>query len=438
MSTAAPSRNRATWLILAHCFNMDGRAASQTITDRLPGLLGAGVRPVVVSAPTGVRDQRFPHYQVYSASPSCFLFEIRHVLNRKVRSRPLRQTLKGLITLLLLPLYIPEKIFIHLDSQWAWFISATLRSWFLVLKYRPALVYSTAGPPSTHLAAYLVAKTNRLPWLAEIHDPLSYDWQQKRNQNDRFKSWLEGVISRHADAVIYFTEASLAKAKGRHSFKGKTMVLRPGAAPPDFTRVRYLPSDKLHIGHFGSLGADRNLAMVFAAIHELITENPAWREFLALDIYGADLDPLSSEALQRYPLAGIVNLHGRLEYDPASGKSGRQRVLEAMRQSDILLLLHGTDAYAAEYIPSKLYEYLQMRRPVLGLVGPNPELRAMLTDLGHRAIMENDPVALKTALARLINTWQQHGLADTTLPSPFTVNATVSALTKVAEEISST
>ena len=32
------------WLILSHGFNMDGRAASQTITDKIPHLLGAGIQ----------------------------------------------------------------------------------------------------------------------------------------------------------------------------------------------------------------------------------------------------------------------------------------------------------------------------------------------------------------------------------------------------------
>ena len=48
------------WLILTHAFNMDGRAASLTITDKIPYLLEAGVEPIVFSAITGIKDQRFP------------------------------------------------------------------------------------------------------------------------------------------------------------------------------------------------------------------------------------------------------------------------------------------------------------------------------------------------------------------------------------------
>ena len=36
------------WLILSHAFNMDGRAASHTITDKIPYLRAAGVDPVVL------------------------------------------------------------------------------------------------------------------------------------------------------------------------------------------------------------------------------------------------------------------------------------------------------------------------------------------------------------------------------------------------------
>ena len=92
------------WLILAHCFNMDGRAASQTITDRIPLLMVKGITPVVVSAPTGYQDHRFPHYRIFSLTPSCFLFEARHVIAQKIKYRWLQQTLKALLTIVLLPL----------------------------------------------------------------------------------------------------------------------------------------------------------------------------------------------------------------------------------------------------------------------------------------------------------------------------------------------
>ncbi len=63
-----PRRQR--WLILAHAFNMDGRASSQTITDKIPYLLQAGIEVVVLSGVLGAQDQRFEHHRLWSPGPS--------------------------------------------------------------------------------------------------------------------------------------------------------------------------------------------------------------------------------------------------------------------------------------------------------------------------------------------------------------------------------
>ena len=46
-------QSQKKWLILSHAFNMDGRAASQTMTDKIPSLLAAGIDIYVLSAITG-------------------------------------------------------------------------------------------------------------------------------------------------------------------------------------------------------------------------------------------------------------------------------------------------------------------------------------------------------------------------------------------------
>jgi len=422
-----------TWLIVAHCFNMDGRAASQTITDRLPQLMASGIEPVVLSAPTGNKDRRFPHYRMLSLAPSGFLFEMRHIIRLHVGSRAGQRFLKTLLTLICLPFYILEKIFVHLDSQWSWFVGATLRGLPIVHRHRPSLIYSTAGPPSTHLVGFLLQKLCRLPWLAEIHDPLIYDEKSPRWQNYWFKRWIERLVSRHADAVIYFTEQALASARKRHPFAGSTHVLRPGAAAPEISSVAYVPGPTLHLGHFGSLSEERNLAAVMRALHELLTATPRWRELLRLDVYGADLDPASRRALHDSPLPDTVAEHGRLEYDPETGKSGRQQVMEAMRRCDLLLLIHGSGYVCDQYIPSKLYEYLFTRRPILGIAASGSELDRILQANGHTTVAPDDIEGLKKTLATLIDRWESTGLPDINTDSPYTIAAAVSQLLQIAD-----
>src|SRR4030065_2921254 len=99
-----------------------------------------------VSAPTGDKDNRFPHFQIFSAAPSGILFDLRQIIGKKVSHILPENLLKAILTILILPFYILEKIFIHLDSHWSWMISASIKGVFLIKKYRPKMIYTSAGP----------------------------------------------------------------------------------------------------------------------------------------------------------------------------------------------------------------------------------------------------------------------------------------------------
>lgn len=425
-----------TWLIVAHLFNIDGNAASQTITDRIPYLIDKGISPVVLSSPTGRRDRNFPHLQVLSAAPSGFLFELRHIINKQFKNEDLRKLLKTLLLIISLPFYIVEKIFVHLDSHWSWFISATARGYFIVRKYKPAIIYSTAGPSSTHLTGFLLSKICGLPWLVELHDPLIYDTGEKKWQFYYFKRWLEKKIATHASAVIYFTDQALQSARGRNTFRGTGYVLRPGAGPPYDLDTRYQKRARFHLGHFGTLAEDRNLNVAIKAIHELLHEQPELRGRIVLDVFGCSLDAVSRKCLQEFPLGDALYEHGRLEYDPVTGKDGRQRALEAMFQSDVLLLVHGEGVMCREYIPSKFYEYLLAGRPIIGLVEQGSELASLLVETGRESIPGNDVGLTREAIFHSFDLWRNQALPAYEKVSPYTIEKAVDKLVAIADSIS--
>lgn len=423
------------WLVLAHCFNLDGRAASQTITDRIPLLINKGVVPVVLSAPHGFKDHHFPHYRVISPAPSGILFETRHIIKNNIHNPVIKKILKSVLTILILPFLILEKLFVHLDSHWSWFITASAKGCFLVQRYRPELIYSTAGPFSTHVAGFILHKIFHIHWIAELHDPLIYDKEKHKWQMYLFKKWLEKRIFKDASAVIYFTEKALDCAVRRNQMKDKGHVLRPGAAPPDISGIRYKKRNKIHFGHFGSLAEDRSLKVVIQAIYELLEERPEFRHRVCLDVYGSELDPVSVKSLSTYSLDGVICQHGRIEYDPQTKKSGRRQVMEAMRQSDVLLLIHGEGVMCQEYIPSKLYEYLLTYRPILGLVERDSELETFLVDGGHYVALGDDVEGVKNIMTKLIAKWESDGLPDYKEGSPFTVEASVDNLMNIVKTI---
>ena len=115
-----------------------------------------------------------------------------------------------------------------------------------------------------------------------------------------------------------------------------------------------------------------------------------------------------------------------------------------MRQCDALLLVHGEDAICEEYIPSKLYEYLWMQRPILATVHDNPQMANILRGQGHRvaeASLRNGSSSQNTApeLAQHIVTmwhqWRTTGLHDSGRISPSTTQTSTQQLMGWANEL---
>jgi hypothetical protein len=423
------------WLILSHAFNMDGRAASHTITDKIPHLLGKGVKPIVLSAVTGQQDKVVEHIRLLPWSAVGLRFDLRHVLRRHLRSKAVYKTAVGMMTLLLSPLYLLEKLFVRLEPQWSWVFPAYFKGAKIIRERRPEVIYSTGGGNSAHWAGYLLAKKFSLPWIAEIHDPLVYSNWERATAAYRFAGWLERKICERADVAIWFVDTALARARDRHPSlgeRGKVMV--PGADRPEFGKAAYTRGPELVIGHFGSLSATRNLAIFLGALGRLIEKKPALGKVIRVEVYGSGLDKVSTHAASNFPHAGVLKVIGRLEQDPLSGESGRQRVLNRMRTVDALLLLHGMEDFCEEYIPSKLYEYLWTQRPIIGLVWRNEHLGRILKENGHWAVQSDDTSAIAAALEELVARWEQGQLNDSGKPSPYTSAAAVDLLYGWARE----
>lgn len=426
---------KQAWLILSHGFNMDGRAASQTITDKIPHLLDLGIEPVVVSAITGKKDKVVEHHQVLPAMPVALRFDLRHYLKQRISSRFFYRIAMTLISLALLPFLIIEKLFIRIETHWSWAITAYFVSTRIISKRKPALIYSTGGAYSAHLAAYWLSRKFKLPWIAEIHDPMIFPGLTKIKMRMRFSAWLEGKICKHADVVWWFTEEALARARVRHPELGaRGHCIIPGANAPEFTRMPYRRGNHLIIGHFGSLAETRNLEIFLKGLRQALDKHPQWIEHFRLHLYGGGVDTVSSRALREFPYPEVVQQFGRLETDPETGESGRNQVLRRMNAADCLLLLHGTVPFCEEYMPSKMYEYLWTQRPILALVWHNPQMERMLRELGHWTVQADDADAVASALEALHSRWVKDDLADSKTLSPYTAQAATRRIVALASE----
>jgi hypothetical protein len=427
---------RQRWLILAHAFNMDGRAASQTITDKLPHLRRAGVEVVVLSGVSGTRDTVVEHHQLWPAGPAGLRFELRHVLRKRFGKGVVYRALMLLASLFLLPGMFIEKLLRPVESSWSWWLSAYLKGRALARQQPFDLIYSTGGAFAAHVAARALKKATGTPWLAEVHDPMVTPGTTPQTAQQKMQAAVERLICTEADIAIWFTEQALASARQRHpqlGERGKMML--PGIDQPFRQLPPYQPGPKFIIGHFGSLSATRNLGPIVSALEQLQADRPDLVALTELHVYGGPLDAVSSEKIAHSPVRDCVRHFGRIEADPQTGLSGREQILHRMRAVDVLLLLHGEEPICAEYIPSKLYEYLWMQRPILATVHRNPQMAGMLRGQGHVAVQTGAGAdvagqELSAALERLFDQWHSTGLPDSGQGSPYTTEAAVKQLLK--------
>ena len=430
---------------------MDGRAASQTITDKIPHLQAAGIELVVLSGVSGAHDTRFEHHQLWCAGPAGLRFELRHVLQKRWGKGLAYRVLLLLASLVLLPFMLVEKLWRPVESSWSWWLSAYIKGRLLARQKPFDLIYSTGGAFAAHLAGRALKQAAGTPWLAEVHDPFitpvltpGLHVEAPQTAQQRMQARVEQLICTHADVAVWFTNQALASAQARNPQLGQRgRVMLPGVDKLFDVLPPYIPGPKMVVGHFGSLSATRNLTPMFKAMELLHADNPGILSKLVLHITGGPLDEVSANYLQGMnpEVRQAVQHLGRIEFDPATGLSGREQILRRMRATDVLLLLHGQEPICAEYMPSKMYEYLWMQRPILATVHHNPQMNDILIDMGHRVVntshqtVDETTQALALHLQELLAQWTATCLADSGLTSPYTTAASVGQLLGWANEV---
>jgi hypothetical protein len=417
---------------------MDGRAASQTITDKIPYFFEAGVELTVFSSITGIKDTRFPHYQFLAWGPAAFRFDFRHwFANQYGRGVAYKVVTTG-VSIVLAPFIALERILLGFSSQWSWAIPAYLHGKKWIQNKQVDVVYSTAGAWSAQLAALWLKKSTGVFWMTEIHDPLvirsspnDMGFGVPHDRDARFRKWLEAQICKHADVAWWFTDGAVHYAKLRNPNlnepgNAKGVMVIPGAEPPGAVgeisglarQLEQKPKEAnphrysahLVISHFGSLAKNRSISTILNRLPSLFQKHPEARSAIQVHVYGAKVDSLTADAIAEHGFADLVIEHGRIEKDPVTGKSGRERIAERMQAADVLLLLHGDDAWCAEYIPSKMYEYFWMGRPIWAITHLNPQMNALLAERNAYISTADDAASIDQTLERIWLNWQQKNL----------------------------
>lgn len=409
---------RNNWLIISYFANEGGMACSHHIDDRLSAFAGKKIAVTLLTSICVKKQSLVKHVRIASISPSGIRFEVRHVLRRNKYSALKFKLLETVLLLPVLPLYFIEKLLYRIDTTWWWFPLAFLRGYFQCMKCRPDVIYSTGGPISAHIASAILSKITKITWIAEFQDPLVHSYCARSSFELRLTKWAEKFICSKADKVVFLTSQALQHTFERTGNNGNGVVVYPGAPVTQSQSPSYCPGDYLNFVHLGSLGGSRNLASFLDALCALASESPEMRSNIRLSLFGS-IDKNVKKQIEAFPFEEMILVHGRVT---------RERSLEEMQKSDVLLLVQNLDPISSETIPSKVYEYFHARRPILGLLYNNDELAEMFTGLGHSAVQWDDGEGIKQVVREYFRLWGLGRLVEPTPASPYTVDKAVASL----------
>ena len=247
------------------------------------------------------------------------------------------------------------------------------------------LVWTTSFPYHSHLVAMRAAERHRRPWVADLRDPWTDNW----NHRDKLPltraleaRWEREVFSR-ADAVVVTAEGLADRYRERFPRLAEKFVAVhncfDGPAPAPAPRV---DDGALRLVHFGNVYGPRSLRTVLAAMARLRGDHDAPEVILE------NLGALST------PDAEVVRSLGLSDRVTASPPLPWAEGVARLASADLLVLADWGVDDGALFVPGKLYDYLLAGRPVLAETR-HRELRDIVARTGSgRCVDPGDVVAV--------------------------------------------
>ncbi len=423
--------DKEKWLVISYFLNIHSMAASIHCDDRLEVLKQHNIDLVLLSSFAGKQYSNFKHYRTFSISPSGFRYELRHILKRKIPNKTLYYSAFFVCFFWALPFYVIECLlrrtkWFPLDLSWSWALSGGLIAAWLAWKHNIDYIYSTGGSVSTQTAGWVASKLSGKVWISEMQDPLTHQYNKKCPAELEFNKWVEYKIASQAKALIFLTQGAMEAAQKRLPYyKNKFFKLRPALQSIEKSNLSLFRdkhienSTNLVFRHFGTLDGTRNLeGFLKGAMMAFKNNSLEW----SLELYGHIGKSVNTQIDAFQPNTSIKQF----------GKITRQKSLELMCGNAVLLLIQNFSEESFETIPSKVYEYLQTGRLILGVIYQNSELGELLRSHGHYVAEVNDPLAIAKALDEIFLRFQSGELHAGLKPYMYTVAHSVEKLIEIA------
>ena len=259
----------------------------------------------------------------------------------------------------------------------------------------------TTGPPhSMHLVGLALRDKFKIKWISDFRDPWTeIDYFQQLPLTKKAKKkhhQLEQEVLEKSDMVIVVGETMKKKfLKHNHNIE----VLTNGFDSYENSLTIELDSN-FSITHVGLMNADRNPTILWEVLYEISSENIDFKNNLRIKFIGK-IDDTVIQDIQVFNPKNIV----RIPY------LDHEEVRKYQASSQVLLLSINHVPSAKGIITGKIFEYLQAKRPILGIGPEDGDAAAILkkTNAGN-IVGFNNKIELKAAVLKLYKDFKEEKL----------------------------
>ena len=264
-------------------------------------------------------------------------------------------------------------------------------------------LFTSIVPGISHIAGYRIKKKHpEVKWIASFSDPFKNSPYKKADLSDRslfykiaynvgayclYNDRYEEAAVMNADELVFICEEQrdfTLKQYPDYDKLAKKSVIYPLTFIPgwkmysellDAPRVNHPVKQAVHLGRLYGL---RKIDSFLEALKELKDEIPYLKNRIIFHQYSEIQSP-DVKKIKEYGLEELFILHDKVSYRESVG---------IMKEADVLVLFDTLmpEAEVQPYLPSKIVEYLMLKKPVLGICDPNSPSYRILNEYGFDTI----------------------------------------------------
>lgn len=269
-------------------------------------------------------------------------------------------------------------------------------------------IFATGGPWSDFEVGYQLSRKWEVPLVLDFRDPWTISFYCFGDRRPAWaRAWDRRRLARYlaaAQSVIFmsgtYAECYLA-AYPTSLREDKIHIISQGFEPADLYEIPPPQGNCLSVTYPGTIYRQK-CDTLFSALGGLMQQHNG-----NLKIKLTFIGEYQEEARRIVEQAGLTNyidLSPPMSFDSAN---------EIMKASHALLVLGDKPSPGYEiYMPSKIFHYLALRRPILGVCQPDESRHLLLQSIGAGPLADCNSVAeIEAALLALYQAWESDSLA---------------------------